>query len=122
MLDGLINLFINLFTGNPSVVIVISTLVRASVFLLLLPITFYLIAIIINRPLAKTWHLVVVHLLIYIAIPVAIYVLKESKSSLYQVVLDLHTKPNLLISIYLPFILSSAIAIIFARRYKLVII
>jgi hypothetical protein len=117
-IDFCFNVVINLIQGNPGSVIFASSLGRAICLFVLFPV----VGALVFFTIIDKWSnalLITTSILVYVLLPSIIYLLKSNGKSLLGVYGDLHLQFNLYVLIYMPYVLSSVICIVFSNKWKL---
>lgn len=108
--DLLINLIINLVQNNPGAVILVSVVLRIICLFILFPsISLVLSYFVFNSKGNIKATIIITSLIVYLLIPLIVYLLKSNNKDLLTVFLDLHLKFNLFSLIFLPYIIASII-------------
>lgn len=117
LIDLAFNLIINLIQNNPFAVIFISMIIRFFFLLILFPLVGLIISKSFFKDVISDSSLVATSILIYMLIPIIIYLIKPPTESLWKIIVDLHTKFNLFAVIFLPYIFASIINLLFLKRF-----
>jgi hypothetical protein len=113
------SLIINFVLNSPGELILISALLRiVFIFFLFLIISLAITYFILNKKVGVKL-IVITTLIVYLLIPLIIFLLKSNDSSLLTVFLDLHLKYDLFSLTLLPFIIASIITFCLSNKYKL---
>jgi hypothetical protein len=118
VVDALLNLIINFFQGNPGSVIITSAIVRIVCLLLLFTIV-GVIVFLSFKDKESNLLLIATTVIVYLLLPLIVYLLKSNEKGFIEVYLDLHLHLNLFTAIYLPYIIASVICIILSNKLKL---
>lgn len=116
--DLFINLVINFIQGNPGIVIITSTVVRAICLLILFPLVGAVVFITLKKKGSNT-SLITTTVIVYTLLPIIVYFLKSNSKNLWEVYIDLHLEFDLFLLIYFPYLLASIVCIFLSNKLKL---
>jgi hypothetical protein len=118
--DLLINLVINMVQSNPGAVILMSVVLRVICLFILFPsISLVLSYFVFNGKGNIKATIIITSLIVYLLIPLIVYLLKSNNKDLLTVFLDLHLKFNLFSLIFLPYIIASIITFYISNKFEL---